>query len=160
MVQFMFCCKFGRLQKVSPPSPFKIVTGALEGEGPVLKRVYGDEEISISVMRLAHIVGGGDEDDDGINPLFVHVDVSKPGQKDSLHFLCGLYPDALGIHSVYMRPKHENQGFLVVPSIMALFSSKFDYSSYFDLFFIFYDLIPLLIVLIFIVMHNVDEYVM
>ncbi|XP_044460950.1 uncharacterized protein LOC123192453 isoform X2 [Mangifera indica] len=102
--------------KVSPPSPFKIVTGALEGEGPVLKRVYWDEEISISVMRLAHIVGGGDEDDDGINPLFVHVDVSKPSQKDSLHFLCGLYPDALGIHSVSMRPKLENQGFLVVPS--------------------------------------------
>ncbi|XP_031258904.1 mitochondrial acidic protein MAM33 [Pistacia vera] len=102
--------------KVSPPSPFGIVTGAMEGNGPVLKRMYGDEEISLSVMRLAHVVGGGDEDDDGINQLFVHVVVSKPGQNDSLHFLCGLYPDALGIHSVSMRPKHESQGFLAVPS--------------------------------------------
>ncbi|XP_044460905.1 uncharacterized protein At2g39795, mitochondrial [Mangifera indica] len=100
--------------KVSPPLPFKIVTGALEGNGPVLKRTYGNEEISIYVMRLASV--GGDDDDDGINQLFVHVDVSKPGQKDSLHFLCGLYPDALGIHSVSMRPKLESQGFLVVPS--------------------------------------------
>ncbi|XP_034703046.1 mitochondrial acidic protein MAM33 isoform X2 [Vitis riparia] len=42
--------------------------------------------------------------------------VSKPGQKDSLHFLCGLYPDALGIHSVSMRPKLQSSGFLVLPS--------------------------------------------
>ncbi|KAA8534605.1 hypothetical protein F0562_032136 [Nyssa sinensis] len=103
--------------KVSPPSPFTIVKGAIDGSGPVLKRTYGDEEISIYVMRLANIIpGGGNDDDDGINQLFLHVDVSKPGQNDSLHFLCGLYPDAVGIHSVSMRPKLQSSGFLVVPS--------------------------------------------
>ncbi|KAK6250064.1 hypothetical protein QUC31_007539 [Theobroma cacao] len=96
--------------KVSPPSPFTIIKGALDSNGPVLKRTYGKEEISIYVMRLANIIHGeGDdpEEEDGINQLFLHVDVSKPGQEDSLHFLCGLYPDALGIHSVSMRPKLE-----------------------------------------------------
>lgn len=104
--------------KVSPPSPFTIVKGALDSNGPVLRRSYGHEEISIHVMRLAHVVSGGgdDEDDDGINQLFLHVSVAKPGQNDSLHFLCGLYPDALGIHSVSMRPKLETSEFLVVPS--------------------------------------------
>ncbi|KAL6952346.1 hypothetical protein U1Q18_014926 [Sarracenia purpurea var. burkii] len=104
--------------KVSPPSPFTIMKGAVDGNGPVLKRTYGDEEISLYVMRLANIIpGGGDDDgDDGINQLFLHVDISKPGHKDSLHFLCGLYPDALGIHSVSMRPKLEASGFLVVPT--------------------------------------------
>ncbi|XP_021901366.1 uncharacterized protein At2g39795, mitochondrial [Carica papaya] len=104
--------------KVSPPSPFTIVKGALDSNGPVLKRTYGNEEISIYVMRLAHVVSGGgnEEDDDGINQLFLHVSVSKPGQDNSLHFLCGLYPDALGIHSVSMRPKLEMSEFLVEPS--------------------------------------------
>jgi hypothetical protein len=106
--------------KVSPPTPFTILTGALDGNGPVLKRSYGDnEEISISVMRLANIVSGGDhddDDDDTINQLFLHVHVLKPEQKDSLHFLCGLYPDALGIHSVSMRPKADSSSFLVVPA--------------------------------------------
>ncbi|CAK9177088.1 unnamed protein product [Ilex paraguariensis] len=105
--------------KVSPPQPFTVVKGALDSATPVLKRTYGDEVISIYVMRLANIIpsgGGDDDDDDGINQLFVHVDISKPGQKDSLHFLCGLYPDALGIHSVSMRPKLETSGFLVVPT--------------------------------------------
>ncbi|XP_018807078.1 uncharacterized protein At2g39795, mitochondrial [Juglans regia] len=106
--------------KVSPPSPFTIVKGALDGSGPVLKRSYGDhEEISISVMRLANIIPGGageDDGDDSINQLFLHVDVSKPGQQDSLHLLCGLYPDALGIHSISMRPKAESSGFLILPS--------------------------------------------
>ncbi|XVF11813.1 hypothetical protein REPUB_Repub08aG0059800 [Reevesia pubescens] len=93
--------------KVDPSSPFTIIKGALDSNGPVLKRTYGKEEISIYVMRLANIIHGegDDEEGDGINQLFLHVDVSKPGQKDSLHFLCGLYPDALGIHSVSMRPK-------------------------------------------------------
>ena len=72
-------------------------------------------------MRLANIIPAGnvndnDVDDDSINQLFLHVNVSKPGQQDSLHFLCGLYPDALGIHSVSMRPKAESSGILVVPS--------------------------------------------
>ncbi|XP_043699951.1 mitochondrial acidic protein MAM33 [Telopea speciosissima] len=104
--------------KVNPPSPFAIVKGALDNNGPVLQRTYGDEEISISVMRLANIIpGGGDgDDDDGINQLFLHVDVSKPGRDDSLHFLCGLYPDALGIHSVSLRPKLQSSQLLVVPS--------------------------------------------
>lgn len=103
---------------MSPPSPFTIVKGALDSTGPVLKRTYDEnEEISISVMRLTNIIpgGGGDDGDDNINQLFLHVDVTKPGQQDSLHFLCGLYPDALGIHSVSMRPKAGSSGFLVVP---------------------------------------------
>lgn len=87
--------------------------GALNGNGPVLERTHGNEEIHISVMRLANIIpGGGDEnDEDDINQLFVHVDISKPGQKESLHFLCGLYPDALGIHSVSLRTR-DDTGFL------------------------------------------------
>lgn len=114
------CLILWQRQKVSPPTPFTILTGALDGNGPVLKRSYGDnEEISISVMRLANIVSGGDhddDDDDTINQLFLHVHVLKPKQKDSLHFLCGLYPDALGIHSVSMRPKADSSSFLVVPA--------------------------------------------
>ncbi|KAK4593492.1 hypothetical protein RGQ29_017561 [Quercus rubra] len=108
--------------KVSPPASFTILAGALDGNGPVLKRTFNDnEEINISVMRLANIIPAGnvddnDVDDDSINQLFLHVNVSKPGQQDSLHFLCGLYPDALGIHSVSMRPKAESSGILVVPS--------------------------------------------
>ncbi|KAB2089755.1 hypothetical protein ERO13_A03G069600v2 [Gossypium hirsutum] len=104
--------------KVSPPSPFTIIKGALDSNGPVLKRTYGKEEISIFVMRLANIIRGegDDPEDDGINQLFLHVDVSKPGQEDSLQFLCGLYPDALGIHSVSMRPKDESSLDVVPPS--------------------------------------------
>ncbi|KAK4708091.1 hypothetical protein R3W88_029016 [Solanum pinnatisectum] len=104
--------------KVSPPSPFTVVKGALDHGGPVLRRTHGNEEISISVMRLANIIAGGigDEEEDGINQLFLHVDISKPGQKESLHFLCGLYPDALGIHSVSLRSKTESSGFLAVPT--------------------------------------------
>ena len=103
---------------MGPPLPFTIIKGALNHSGPVLKRTYGDEEISLFVMRLANIIpGDGDDDgDDGVNQLFLHVNISKPGQKDALHFLCGLYPDALGIHSVSMRPTLENSGFLVVPT--------------------------------------------
>ncbi|WZY68357.1 hypothetical protein YC2023_000597 [Brassica napus] len=92
--------------KVTPPSPFEIVKGSLEGTGAVLRKSVGNEEINLFVMRLAH--GGDDEDEDGINQLFLHVAVSKPNQAESLHFLCGLYPDALGIHSVSMRPKLED----------------------------------------------------
>ncbi|KAM7263547.1 hypothetical protein ACFE04_001230 [Oxalis oulophora] len=94
--------------KVSPPTPFTIVKGALNEHGPVLTRAYKEEQINISVMRLANIIPAEDDQedgDDGINQLFLHVDVAKPGQPKSLHFLCGLYPDALGIHSVSMRPK-------------------------------------------------------
>ncbi|OMO51212.1 Mitochondrial glycoprotein family protein [Corchorus capsularis] len=96
--------------KVSPPSPFTIIKGALDSNGPVLRRTYGNEEINIYVMRLVNIIRGEGydlEDDDEINQLFLHVDVSKPGQESSLHFLCGLYPDAIGIHSVSVRPKLE-----------------------------------------------------
>ncbi|CAH9111586.1 unnamed protein product [Cuscuta europaea] len=100
--------------KISPPSPFTVVKGALDGSGPVLKRTYENEDISISVMRLANIIpGGGDtnDDDGGMNQLFLHVDISKPDQRESLHFLCGLYPDALGIHSVSLRAR-DDAGFL------------------------------------------------
>ncbi|KAI4306106.1 hypothetical protein L6164_029414 [Bauhinia variegata] len=99
--------------KVSPPAPFTIVKGAIDSNGPVLKRDYGDEEISIYVMRM---VNAYDDEDGTTDQLFLHVDVSKPGQEESLNFLCGLYEDALGIHSVSMRPKLENSGYLVVPS--------------------------------------------
>ncbi|KAL3838141.1 hypothetical protein ACJIZ3_022732 [Penstemon smallii] len=103
--------------KISPPSPYSVVKGALDSGGPVLKGEFQDEEISISVMRMADFGGSGDETgDDGINQLFLHVDISKPGQEESLHFLCGLYPDALGIHSVSLRAKAESSGYLVVPS--------------------------------------------
>ncbi|CAL0307398.1 unnamed protein product [Lupinus luteus] len=98
--------------KVGPPSPFTIVKGALDSNGPVLKRSYNDEEVSVYVTRLA-----SDEDEDGaIHQLFVHVDVSKPGQKESLNFLCGLYEDALGIHSVSIRPKLQDNAYLLIPS--------------------------------------------
>ncbi|KAK9684068.1 hypothetical protein RND81_10G184400 [Saponaria officinalis] len=109
--------------KVSPPEGFTIVKGALDSHGPVLKRQFNNEEISVSVMRLANIVdqdevddNEDDDDDDGggINQLFVHVDVSKPGKTESLNFLCGLYPDALGIHSVALRPKSD-EGFVITP---------------------------------------------
>ncbi|KAG8380701.1 hypothetical protein BUALT_Bualt06G0043300 [Buddleja alternifolia] len=106
-------------QKISPPSPYIVEKGAFDSGGPVLKRMFQDEEISISVMRLVDIIPGGSGDDggdDGINQLFLHVDISKPGQQESLHFLCGLYPDALGIHSVSLRPKAQSSGSLVIPT--------------------------------------------
>ena len=87
--------------------------GALDSNGSVLRRSYGNEEISIYVMRLA---SGMDDENSGIDQLFLHVDVSKPRQNESLIFLCGLYEDALGIHSVSMWSKHESSGYLVVPS--------------------------------------------
>ncbi|PKA62135.1 Uncharacterized protein AXF42_Ash015019 [Apostasia shenzhenica] len=98
------------LEKVNPPPPYTIIKGALDRDGPALRREYKGEEITISVMRLANIIPEGAEDDgddgdEAINQLFLHVDVSKPGREDSLHFLCGLYPDAVGIHSVSLRPK-------------------------------------------------------
>ncbi|KAI3458749.1 hypothetical protein Pfo_015412 [Paulownia fortunei] len=89
--------------KISPPSPYIVVKGAHDS----------------GVMRMVDIVpgvSGDDNGDDSINRLFVHVDISKPGLQESLHFLCGLYPDALGIHSVSQRPKAESSGFLVVPN--------------------------------------------
>lgn len=108
---------------MSPPAPFAIVKGAIDGSGSVLRRSYGEgagaEEISISVMRLANIIPGGGDDgeDDGqsINQLFLHVDIAKPGWENHLHFLCGLYPDALGIHSVSLRPK---VGGLAYPGVL------------------------------------------
>ncbi|XP_050386534.1 uncharacterized protein At2g39795, mitochondrial [Argentina anserina] len=97
--------------KVSPPSPFTVVKGALDGDGtgPVLKRSYGDddEEIILSVMRMDNIIPGGDGDGYDSNQLFLHVVVSKPAEKESLLFLCALFPDALGIHSVAIRPSGE-----------------------------------------------------
>jgi hypothetical protein len=105
--------------KMSPPKPFTIVKGALdEPSGAVLRREYGEagEEISISVARLANILPSeaeADSDSDGavgmslsIGQLFLHVDISKPGSGKSLQFLCGLYPDAVGIHSVCLRSKN------------------------------------------------------
>lgn len=100
------------LQKVSPPSPFTIVKGALDSHGPVLKRNYGEEEVTVYVMRLS----APEDEDSATDQLFIHVDVFKPSQKESLIFLCGLYEDALGIHSVSMRPKLEDSGYVLIPS--------------------------------------------
>ncbi|AET00524.1 putative mitochondrial glycoprotein [Medicago truncatula] len=111
---YMEVAKMNMPPKVSPPSNFTIVKGALDSEGPVLKRNYGEEEISIYVMRLNNI---GEEQDGAIDQLFIHVDVSKPEQKESLNFLCGLYEDALGIHSVSMRPKLlDSSGYILTPT--------------------------------------------
>ncbi|KAF5799158.1 hypothetical protein HanRHA438_Chr07g0311351 [Helianthus annuus] len=46
--------------KVSPPEPFTVVKGALDSGGPVLTRVYGEEEIRLSVMRMINILPGVD----------------------------------------------------------------------------------------------------
>ncbi|XP_074573584.1 mitochondrial acidic protein MAM33-like [Curcuma longa] len=94
--------------KVNPPAAYSIVKGALDRDGPVLRRTFKEEEISISVMRLANILPSGTVDergDDSISQFFLHVDVSKLGKEKSIQFLCGLYPDAVGIHSVCLRPK-------------------------------------------------------
>ncbi|KAL6532698.1 hypothetical protein OROGR_013658 [Orobanche gracilis] len=107
------------IPKISPPSPYTVVKGALDSQGPVLRRTFQDEEVNVSVMRMVDIVPGGSGEDyseDSINQLFVYVDISKPHLQESLHFLCGLYPDALGIHSVSLRPKADSSGFLVFPS--------------------------------------------
>ncbi|KAL5673695.1 hypothetical protein ACJX0J_018001, partial [Zea mays] len=117
---YLEVCKMTPPPKVSPPKPFTIVKGALDQpSGPVLRREYGEdgEEISISVARLANILpAGADSDSDGtgegggmsasISQLLLHVDISKPGIGKSMQFLCGLYPDALGIHSVCLRSKN------------------------------------------------------
>lgn len=102
---------------MSPPSSFSVVKGALENNGPVLRRTYGDEEIIIYVTPMVYTVPGGDDNHEvDIHQLLLHVTISKPCQKDSLHFLCGLYPDALGIHSVSLRPKLPSSGFVVDPA--------------------------------------------
>ncbi|XP_064991128.1 uncharacterized protein LOC135628420 [Musa acuminata AAA Group] len=101
-------------KKLIPPPPYSVVEGALDrSEGPVLRRAYGEEEISISVRRRAFVIpsrGGGNEDEvdrghDFISELFLYVNVSRPGRSNSLLFLCVLYPDAVGIHSVCLISK-------------------------------------------------------
>lgn len=92
-----------------PPPPFSVVERALERHGgPVLRRAYGEEEITIWVDRRSHILPGGDGDaaasGDVISELCLFVDVSKPGRERSLLFLCGLYPDGVGIHSICLKP--------------------------------------------------------
>lgn len=68
-------------------------------------------------MRLRNIIAAFEDDgDDVTNQLFLHVDVSKPGQSQSLLFLCGLYPDAVGIQSISTRAKSEDSGFVMVPT--------------------------------------------
>ncbi|XP_057441163.1 mitochondrial acidic protein MAM33 [Lotus japonicus] len=110
---YMEVSKMNMPPRVSPPSPFSIVKGALDSNGPVLKRSYGEEEVIVYVMRLS----SADDDDGAVGQLFIHVDVSKPTQNESLIFLCGLYEDALGIHSVSMRPKlTEHSGYIIIPS--------------------------------------------
>lgn len=95
-----------------PPPPFSVVEGAMERQGgPVLRRAYGEEEIIVWGDRRAHILPGGDGDGatsaaagDVIRELCLFVDVSKPGRERSLLFLCGLYPDGVGIHSICLKP--------------------------------------------------------
>lgn len=67
----MFCAS----QKMSPQSTFLIMKGVLNTNGPILQWTYGDEEISISMMRLANIIlGDGDNDDNNdINKLFLYI---------------------------------------------------------------------------------------
>lgn len=103
---------------MNPPSPFSILKGAVDNNGPVLKRFYGEEEISINVMRLENIIPfeDRDDDDDDVGQLFIHVDVSKPGQTESLQFLCGLYCEALEIHAVSMRPRHDKSSLFAAGS--------------------------------------------
>ena len=68
-------------------------------------------------MRLRNIIAAFEDDgDDVTNQLFLHVDVSKPDQSQSLLFLCGLYPDAVGIQSISTRAKSEDSGFVMVPT--------------------------------------------
>ncbi|KAF3782184.1 Uncharacterized protein EJ110_NYTH34155 [Nymphaea thermarum] len=96
--------------KINPPSPYTIVKGALDNDGPVLRRTYEQEEIRISVMRLANLVPEDAQEEDGgddISQLFLHVDIEKPGNDEVLHFLCGLYPDAMGIQAVSIRKKEK-----------------------------------------------------
>ncbi|KAG8055254.1 hypothetical protein GUJ93_ZPchr0001g30785 [Zizania palustris] len=116
---FLEVSKMSPPPKTSPPKPYTIVKGALDQpSGPVLRRVYGEagEEISVSVARLANIMSPGadlDSDDgadgggvsESISQLFLHVDICRHGNDKSLQFLCGLYPDAVGIHSVCLRSK-------------------------------------------------------
>ncbi|RWW06106.1 hypothetical protein GW17_00030589 [Ensete ventricosum] len=101
-------------KKLIPPPPYSVVEGALDrSEGPVLRRAYGEEEISISVRRRAFAIpsrSGGNEDEadrghDFISELYLYVNVSRHGRSNSLLFLCGLYPDAVGIHSVCLISK-------------------------------------------------------
>lgn len=88
---------------MKPPEPFAVVKEATPGKSPVLRRSYGNgEEIAVSVERLRSI-RGGDEDD--IGELLLRVEVSKAAEEESLHFLCELYSDALGIDTVFMAPK-------------------------------------------------------
>ncbi|KAG1358579.1 putative Mitochondrial glycoprotein [Cocos nucifera] len=92
-----------------PPPPFSMVEGAMERQGgPVLRRAYGEEEITVWVDRRAHILPGRGAVSaaacDVISELCLFVDVSKPGRELSLLFLCGLYPDGVGIHSICLKP--------------------------------------------------------
>jgi complement component 1 Q subcomponent-binding protein len=72
--------------------------------------------------------GESDGNDEDVNQFFLHVDVSKPGQDKSLHFLCGLYTDALGIHSVSLRPKLDGADFLEDTTTYAHILCKLSFS--------------------------------
>lgn len=61
---WLIVCLFILLsQKVSSPSPFSFIKGALDGSRPVVTRNYGEVEVYVSVMPLANIVLGGGGDD-------------------------------------------------------------------------------------------------
>ncbi|PQM42383.1 mitochondrial acidic protein MAM33 [Prunus yedoensis var. nudiflora] len=114
--------------KINPPSPFTVVQGSLDGNGPALKRTFGDEEITISVMRLANIVpGDGGEDDgaddgDDINQLFLHVDVSKPGRRSLCIFFVGCIRTLWGFTLYPCAPNLMLRALLrTLPPILVLF---------------------------------------
>ncbi|XP_011622696.1 uncharacterized protein LOC18432407 isoform X2 [Amborella trichopoda] len=116
-------------EKINPPSPFSIMKGALDNDGPVLRRSYSDnEDIQLSVMRLANLLPseaqhqpeqGEENGDEDIKQLLLHAHFTRTDRSNSLHFLCALYPDAMGIQAVSIRPRNTNRSppsFIGVPS--------------------------------------------
>ncbi|KAH9325714.1 hypothetical protein KI387_005892, partial [Taxus chinensis] len=92
--------------KINPPEPFVVIKGSLNTDGPVLFRYFNQEEIKVSVLRLANLGQTDDQDDsdeENINQLFLIVVITKGGEGLALQFLCDLYPDAMGIQSISLK---------------------------------------------------------
>eukprot|EP01018_Ginkgo_biloba_P002993 Gb_20215 [translate_table: standard] len=104
--QYLEASKMRPPPKIGPPRPFVVIKGALDTNGPVLSRTYNQEDIKISVLRLANIGESGEPeefDDENINQLFLTVVITKGDNGHALQFLCDLYPDAMGIQSVSLK---------------------------------------------------------
>ncbi|GLJ30822.1 hypothetical protein SUGI_0612070 [Cryptomeria japonica] len=94
--------------KINPPKPFAVIKGSLDSSGPVLSRNYNQEEIKITVSRLADLGetdNGDDSNEENINQLFLIVVIAKGDKGPALQFLCDLYPDAMGIQSVSLTER-------------------------------------------------------